>query len=112
VDDLEIAEGPDVDLIIEPSALEPVLDPAAGVVPCRLSGIVVPTESRPRYQIAVSVNGRIEGVSWSGPLRPLGAGFDLNLPEAAFQPGPNEIRVFLVEEHDGHRRLRGTRISP
>jgi hypothetical protein len=91
VDRLSVAQGngPTVELYGDA-----FYDPDAPIVPTRVSGRLqgVPTGR----DLAVAVNGRIAATTRSIELEGEIV-FSAVLPESAFRPGANRIRVFVVE---------------
>jgi hypothetical protein len=77
-------------------------DKDAAVVPVHVSGVLLGAEGG--EDVAVAVDGRIAGVT-----RSYGYGgkiwFSTVLPEHAFRPGPNDVRVFMVDSRGGGVRL-------
>jgi Sulfatase len=77
-------------------------DPEAPVLPTRIAGEIegVPGDE----DVAIAVNGRIAAVtrtfSFSGDTL-----VSALLPERAFRPGANQVRLFVVSEEDGDLRL-------
>ncbi len=79
--------------------------PASGLVPTHLAGTLRGGRRGARRELAVALNGRIEGVGRSWRLRGERAErFALNLPESALRTGRN--RVVLLEVRGDGRRLR------
>jgi hypothetical protein len=80
----------------------PFYDPNASVVPMHVAGVLVGAEGG--ENVAVAVAGRIAAVTRS--YRYGGkTWFSAVLPEHAFRPGQNDIRVFLVESARGGLKL-------
>jgi len=74
-------------------------------MPTQLAGTIRGGRPGARRDLAVAVNGRVEGVGRTWRLtgqRP--ERFALNLPEAALHPGRNE--VVLLEVQAGGRSVR------
>ena len=79
--------------------------PASGLMPTQLAGTIRGGRPGARRDLAVAVNGRVEGVGRTWRLtgqRP--ERFALNLPEAALHQGRNE--VVLLEVQAGGRSVR------
>ncbi|MGH3032350.1 MAG: sulfatase-like hydrolase/transferase, partial [Gaiellaceae bacterium] len=91
VDRLSVAQGNGATVELYGAAF---YDPEAPIVPTRASGRL---ESVPTGRdLAVAVNGRIAATTRSFALEG-DVVFSAVLPESAFRPGANRVRVFLVE---------------
>jgi hypothetical protein len=73
------------------------VDPAAEIVPTRVTGRLLGGEPKATRKLAVAVNGRIRAVGWSFHLRGRRAEFfSLLVPESALRPGRNDVQVLGV----------------
>jgi hypothetical protein len=77
-------------------------DPDAPVVPVHVAGILLGAGGG--EDLAVAVGGRIRALTRSYDYGGK-TWFSAVLPESAFRPGPNDVRVFIVESDGGARRL-------
>jgi hypothetical protein len=66
------------------------------VVPTPIYGSLVGQGAKDRFPIAVAVNGRIAGVSWTDGRG--STGFSAFLPEDSFRPGRNRVQVFAIAD--------------
>jgi hypothetical protein len=73
------------------------VDPAAELVPTRVTGRLRDGDPKATRDVAVAVNGRIRAVGRSFHLRGRRAEFfSLLVPESALRPGRNDIRLLEV----------------
>lgn len=78
---------------------------AGALLPCFIGGLVrSPTAETPAV-LAVAVNGTIQAVTRTYLLDGLRERFAAMLPESAFEPGDNDVRVYAVRAGDLERPL-------
>ena len=82
-----------------------VLDPTGRFVPSFVRGTLQGARARPGLEVAVAINGRIQGTGRS--YRRAGSVFfGAMVPDWAFERGSNAIEVFEVTTHSRPPRLR------
>ena len=84
------------------AALEAHVDPAAKILPTRVTGRLPGTPRGTMRDLAVAVNGRIRAVGRSFHLHGRRTEFfSLLVPESALRPGRNEVQVLEVRPGGG-----------
>jgi hypothetical protein len=88
------------------AALEAHVDPAAKILPTRVTGRLPGTPRGTTRDLAVAVNGRIRAVGRSFHLHGRRTEFfSLLVPESALRPGRNEVQVLEVRPGGGLAQL-------
>ncbi len=72
-------------------------DPKTGVCPCNLQGMVEGTELKAGDEVAVAVNGALQGFSYLIPSTAYAGNFAFLVPDKAFSAGENKVELFKVE---------------
>lgn len=72
-------------------------DPKTGVCPCNLQGVVEGTDLKAGDEVAVAVNGALQGFSYLIPSSAYSGHFIFMVPDKAFSAGENKVELFKVE---------------
>jgi hypothetical protein len=86
------------------------VDLDGSIVPMHITGRIHRDHQGPEVplHLAVATHGRIRAVTETHGT-PEGEEFSTILPDSAFQPGYNEVRVFAILDRDGRQVLAGLR---
>jgi hypothetical protein len=93
---------------IDQAAELEAVDPGSGFIPGQITGTIKPGRAGGRREVAVAVNGRIAatGRTFSLDGLPKVEHFELIVPESAFRPGANDVRLFEILERGHSSALR------
>jgi len=83
-------------------------DPKTGVCPCNLQGVVEGSDLKAGDEVAVAVNGTLQGFSYLIPSAAYTGNFAFLVLDKAFTAGENKVELFKVEPSaQGALRFRG-----
>jgi hypothetical protein len=85
-----------------------VVEPASGFIPGQITGTIKPGRAGGGRQIALAVNGTIAatGRTFSLDDTPRTEHFEAIVPESAFRPGANSVRLYEIVAGTGGAALR------
>jgi hypothetical protein len=109
VKDVNIIEEMNVEIQLDQSHLFSDVDPDSSFVPVHITGSVKADSDNP-INLAITINGKISGVSRSFQhARREVSMFSVLVPETSFRKGKNDVEVFVVSVENGRLRLARTK---
>ena len=107
VENLSVGDAPRLRVALDAGGPEIHYDPAAKLAPVLVSGSVHREgHEGPCCELAIAVNGRIEATVTARPYSPPDwLRFQGMIAESVLQPGPNDLRAWVLDPDDPRRLL-------